>query len=255
MNGNVLEWVNGLENMYSSDNPLLILKDLTAVRTEFFEVVLGMAFIPTQWLFEIKVSAWNLALTTIGFRLALRQVSLPPTDLNSTAPLTIAENQPIGSIVGDFNATDPDASATLTYHLVSGVGDDNNSLFTMESNGTLKTTTTFDYESNASSYSIRVQVKDEYNATSEQTFTISIINILEDTDNDGFSDTLEKSASTNPNSHLSYPSLNFGLLAHYPMGGTTIIEPGKIEPNMFPENYWVYTLMHPPFKVLRMVKI
>ena len=77
----------------------------------------------------------------LGFRLALRQVSLPPTDLNSTAPLTIAENQPIGTIVGDFNATDPDANAThLSFGF--GVGDDNNSLFTMESNGSLKTTTT-----------------------------------------------------------------------------------------------------------------
>ena len=102
-----------------------------------------------------------------------------PTNLAPTAPLTIAENQPIGSTVGDFNATDPDTSVTLTYHLVSGVGDGNNSLFTMESNGTLKTATTFDYESNASSYSIRVQVKDEYNATSEQTFTVSITNTNE----------------------------------------------------------------------------
>ncbi|MBT7651019.1 MAG: beta-propeller fold lactonase family protein, partial [Opitutae bacterium] len=67
----------------------------------------------------------------IGFRLALRQVSLPPTDLNSTAPLTIAENQPVGSIVGDFNASDPDANATLTYSLISGVGDSHNSLFTL----------------------------------------------------------------------------------------------------------------------------
>ena len=46
-----------------------------------------------------------------------------PKDLNSTATLTIAENQPPGTTVGEFNATDPDANATLTYHLVSGVGD------------------------------------------------------------------------------------------------------------------------------------
>ena len=32
----------------------------------------------------------------------------PPTDLNSTAPLAIAENQPVGAIVGEFNATDPE---------------------------------------------------------------------------------------------------------------------------------------------------
>ena len=37
----------------------------------------------------------------------------PPADLNSTAPLTVAENQPIGTLIGEFNATDPDANATL----------------------------------------------------------------------------------------------------------------------------------------------
>ena len=36
-----------------------------------------------------------------------------PSDLNSTAPLTIAENQPVGTVVGEFNATDPDASLSL----------------------------------------------------------------------------------------------------------------------------------------------
>ena len=35
-------------------------------------------------------------------------------DLNSTAPLTIAENQPAGTIVGEFNATDPEGGAILT---------------------------------------------------------------------------------------------------------------------------------------------
>ena len=33
-------------------------------------------------------------------------INYAPTDLNSTAPLTIAENQPIGTTVGEFNATD-----------------------------------------------------------------------------------------------------------------------------------------------------
>ena len=59
-----------------------------------------------------------------------------PTNLSPTTPLTIAENQPIGKIVGEFNATDPDFNATLTYHLVSGAGDTDNSLFTLDSNGT-----------------------------------------------------------------------------------------------------------------------
>ena len=82
-----------------------------------------------------------------------------PTDLNSPAVLTIAENQPVGTIVGEFNATDPDGDA-VTYHLVSGEGDDHNSLFDLNaSTGALTTMVVFDYENNATSYSIRVQSK------------------------------------------------------------------------------------------------
>ena len=77
-----------------------------------------------------------------------------PTDLNSTAPLTIAENQPIGSIVGEFNATDPDINATLTYSLVTGAGDTHNYLF----NGYKwhsQIAAIFDYESNSSTFHSR----------------------------------------------------------------------------------------------------
>ena len=47
-----------------------------------------------------------------------------PTDLNSIL-LTIAENQPVGTIVGEFNATDPDGDS-ITYQLINGAGDGNN---------------------------------------------------------------------------------------------------------------------------------
>ena len=77
----------------------------------------------------------------------IQNVNEPPYDLNSTTTLTIAENQPIGTIIGEFKATDPDGDA-MTYHFVNG--ENNNSLFTLDTNGTLKTATTFDYESNAS---------------------------------------------------------------------------------------------------------
>ena len=100
-----------------------------------------------------------------------------PTDLNSTLPLNFAENIPIGSVIGEFNATDPDTNSTLTYHFVSG--DNNNTFFTLEQNGTLKTATVFDFESNASSYLIQISVKDEYNATHEGNFTVNLTNVLE----------------------------------------------------------------------------
>ena len=84
--------------------------------------------------------------------------------------LSVLENQPIGTIVGGFNATDPEGGA-VTYRLVNGAGDDNNSLFTLETNGTLKTVAVLDYEDGAT-LSIRVQARDEYNATIEGNFTI-----------------------------------------------------------------------------------
>ena len=99
----------------------------------------------------------------------------PPSDLNSTAPLAFYESQPLGTVVGEFNATDADSGSSLSYHLVSGAGDGNNSLFTLDANGTLKTATIFDYESNASSYSIRVQVKDEHNASVAGFFSVTLL--------------------------------------------------------------------------------
>ena len=95
------------------------------------------------------------------------------SNLNYNDNSSFMENQPVGTIVGEFNATDPDANATLTYHLVSGAGDDNNSLFTLDTNGTLKTAAILDYEA-GSNLSIRVQVSDEYNATVEGNFTVTL---------------------------------------------------------------------------------
>ena len=108
----------------------------------------------------------------IGFRVGFQQVTEPPTDLNSTTALTITENQPVGAIVGEFNATDPEGGA-ITYSLVSGAGDGNNSLFTLDTNGTLKTAAILDYEA-ASSLSVRVQARDEYNASLEANFTVLV---------------------------------------------------------------------------------
>ena len=110
----------------------------------------------------------------------------PPTDLNSTSQLTFSENQPIGTIVGELNASDPEGGA-ITYHFVSG--DNNNSLFTLDQNGILRTATVFNYETNASNHAITVQAKDEYNASVEGNFTVMLQNILEMPIIEGFSDT------------------------------------------------------------------
>jgi len=45
----------------------------------------------------------------------------PPSGLNSNGSLAILENEAAGTVVGSFTASDPDAGAVLSYHLVSGV--------------------------------------------------------------------------------------------------------------------------------------
>ena len=97
----------------------------------------------------------------LGFRLAFKYIpNRDPIDLNFTGSLAFDENLPIGTTLAEFNATDPDGDS-LTYHLVDENGSTNNHLFTLEQNGTLKTAVLFDYETNASTYLIRVQAKDE----------------------------------------------------------------------------------------------
>ena len=102
----------------------------------------------------------------------------PPAAINATVSLIISENQPIGTIVGEFNATDPDGDE-LSYHLTDAFLQPNNSLFSMDANGTLRTSVVFNYEQNASSYIIRVYARDEYNGTLEGNFTVSLQDLNE----------------------------------------------------------------------------
>ena len=71
----------------------------------------------------------------------------PPTDLNTIAPLTIAENQQVGTVVGQFNATDPEGEA-ITYSLINGGVD--NHYFSLSSNGLLTLNGSLDYETDLS---------------------------------------------------------------------------------------------------------
>ena len=78
-----------------------------------------------------------------------------PTDI-SLSYSWVLENQPEGTVVGNFSTTDPDHGDTHTYELVDGTGGDDNASFTLETDGTLKTAAVFDYETKYS-YTIRVR--------------------------------------------------------------------------------------------------
>ena len=74
---------------------------------------------------------------------------------------------------------------------MNGEGNESNHLFDLELNGTLRTLSLFDYETNPSSYSIRVQVIDEYNGTLEANFTVQLLDVFEDLDGDNIEDHLD----------------------------------------------------------------
>ncbi|MFP6750194.1 MAG: FG-GAP-like repeat-containing protein, partial [Pirellulaceae bacterium] len=73
----------------------------------------------------------------------------PPSDLQLSND-SILENLPVGTVVGEFNATDPDdsdGSDDYDFSLVGGEGSEHNGLFEVDENGTLRTTGVLDFES------------------------------------------------------------------------------------------------------------
>ncbi|MFG0286556.1 MAG: cadherin domain-containing protein [Rhodopirellula sp. JB044] len=94
-----------------------------------------------------------------------------PTNLTLSSS-TVEESLAVGSTVGTFTTTDPDANDTHTYALVQGTGDDDNSSFSISGNSLL-TAEVFD-ASVQDTYTIRVQTTDSTGRTLERVFTISI---------------------------------------------------------------------------------
>ena len=182
MLGNVWEWTLGAQGGYPSGSvidPVDSTSGYANNRGNSWKQGAGYLRSAKRglWTYPNHSTYPTSGMNEVGFRLSFRQLSLPPTNLNSTTVLTIAENQPTGTIVGEFNATDPEGGA-ITYHLVSGEGDGNNSLFTLDQNGKLKTAAVLDYEA-GSRLSIRVQAKDELNATVEGNFTVTLLDVYE----------------------------------------------------------------------------
>ena len=99
-----------------------------------------------------------------------------PTTLGHSSALSVLENQASGAIGGTFTAQDPDGDSCLP--LGQWNGDGNNSMFTMDTNGTLRTAMSFDYEL-YQSLNIRVAVLDDNNASAEGAFSVMVANVNE----------------------------------------------------------------------------
>ena len=107
-------------------------------------------------------------------------VQLPPDDITSNpSPLTVQENQGIGTLIGNFEATDPNGGPHRFY-LVSGNGSTDNSYFGLSTGGVLRSAAVFNCESK-STHSIRVQAMDSKTFTREEVFSVTITDVNEST--------------------------------------------------------------------------
>lgn len=95
-----------------------------------------------------------------------------PTDITFSA-LVVKENLPVGSFVGKLSSSDPDASDTFLYSLVSGDGDTDNSKFFIR-NDSLFTSQALSFTDN-NSLSILVMTDDQKGETFIKTLTINIV--------------------------------------------------------------------------------
>ncbi len=104
---------------------------------------------------------------------AILNVNEAPTGIDLSGQV-IAENEPSGTVIGEFSTTDPDAADSFIYSFVSGAGDTDNASFTIDADS-LKSVAPFDFETKAS-YSIRVRTTDAEGLTYDQTFAVTVTN-------------------------------------------------------------------------------
>jgi VCBS repeat-containing protein len=124
--------------------------------------------------------------TSQSISLSISPVNDPPYNLmlNNNQ---LFENLAPNTSVGTFSAEDLESNNSIIFSMIDGNGSNHNHLFSIESNGTLKTSSILDFESNESLL-IHVKARDTNNSSIEKTFRINVLNIVEDFDNDGIED-------------------------------------------------------------------
>jgi len=92
------------------------------------------------------------------------------------ASLTVPINVTVGTSVHVFSNVDSEGGS-IEYLLVSGEGDGNNSLFTLDTSGKLKTAVVHNQKLKNSLLNIRIQVKDSRYNTAEKSFSVKVVSL------------------------------------------------------------------------------
>ncbi len=104
----------------------------------------------------------------------ITNVNEPPVIANSN--FSIAENSPVGSVVGTLTATDPDAGDVLTYSISSGNG---SGMFAIDSpTGKITLAKIPDYETNPL-YNLTIKVTDKGGLSATAIDSVKITNVNE----------------------------------------------------------------------------
>ncbi|MFO0912639.1 MAG: cadherin domain-containing protein [Pirellulales bacterium] len=114
------------------------------------------------------------------FAVSVTDVNEAPT-LVALSNSSVAENGPVGAVVGTLSSVDPDAGSSFTYSLVSGTASEDNGSFQIVGDQ-LQAAASFDFETR-SSYSVRVRSTDAGGLSTEQIFAVSVTDVLEVVEN------------------------------------------------------------------------
>jgi gliding motility-associated-like protein len=191
----------------AGENPVYTLATGTGATDNALFNIIGSNLRATNSLnFEIKSSYSILIRSTDKGGLTVEKIFIITiSDLNEApselaiSNTTINEYNKRNAVIGNLSVSDPDASESHTYTLVSGTGSTDNSLFSIEGN-TLKASQVF-YFANQNSYTVRARATDNSGLFTEATFIILINDVSEETtvlaqnlltpNGDGFNDIWE----------------------------------------------------------------
>lgn len=132
----------------------------------------------TTFALTIKVTDNGIPILSSTAGVTINDTNSPPV----IAPQTFAvnENMPNGTVVGTVVATDPNATQTKTFSIVSGNVNNTFSINATTGALTVANTTTLNYEATPT-YAIVVKVQDNGTPTlsAQATITINVVNVNE----------------------------------------------------------------------------
>lgn len=157
----------------------VIVPDARLDGTGLFEIVGNQLRTKVAFDFEAK-SRYSIRVrsTDQGGLFAGRVFTIGVTDVNEAptavllSALTVAENRPVGTVVGTLGTADPDAGGTFRYVIVPDAGLDGTGLFEVVGNQ-LRTRSVF-VAAVKSTYSVRVRSIDQGGLFKGRIFTITV---------------------------------------------------------------------------------